>query len=390
MMEHQGRTPIMTALALALGLVLAAPLAAQRAGDVDARWLPYLGCWEPAGASDAAMLCVVPTDDPAAVELRTYDGAELADRTLLHADGRARAVERRGCSGEERTTFSDDGRRVYIHADLSCGTNVRRSSSRMLAMLASTSWIDVEALDIMGRSVAMTRRFTPAAEERFVAVGLEALLQDRLALETARVGASGEVTAADIIDVTRNVDPEAVRAWIAERGEPVELDARRLVAMADAGVPEDIIDVAIAVSYPETFAVKTVRDGTTDRLGRRIPMGWDWGYGYWDPWGFRYPYWGLYSRYGYGYDGWGYGGYWGGYWGGSYGSRVVVVTRGPETGGRAVKGRGYTRSGSGGSVGTAVPRGSASRGGYTSGGGRPAASSGTAPRKAKPRGGSGH
>jgi hypothetical protein len=143
----------------------------------------------------------------------------------------------------------------------------------------------------------------------------------------------------DVIEAVHAVDAEAVRAWVAEMADPFELDSRRLVRMADAGVPPSVIDVVIAVSYPDRFALS--REGDVARIEREHDANNGYGgYGGHIP-VYMYP---TYGRYGY-YDSYyGYGGY-GGYGWGYYGppSVIVVEPRDPEPRAKVVKGRGYTR-----------------------------------------------
>jgi len=42
---------------------------------------------------------------------------------------------------------------------------------------------------------------------------------------------------------------------VIERAEPFTLDAKRLIALADAGVPSGVIDLMVALSYPQAFAI---------------------------------------------------------------------------------------------------------------------------------------
>src|SRR5690606_27130918 len=144
------------------------------------------------------------------------------------------------------------------------------------------------------------------------------------------------------------------------------------VRMANAGVSREVIDVVVAVSFPERFAVaedETVREQAPRGAYARDPGPWGFRRPYfWDPFfyggGFGYP-----GSYGYGY-GYGYG----------YYRPVVVVVEPRQEGpvGRIINGRGYTRgrrpsdgsSPSGGSIGRSGGRGSSGEGATRSGGSR--------------------
>ena len=187
----------------------------------------------------------------------------------------------------------------------------------------------------------------------------------------ARRVASVPIAIDDVIEANGKVSAETLQLWVVERGEPFALDASRLIEMADSGVPPSVIDVVVAVSYPEKFVVNEGR--TAGRRPAEAARGRP-GLGYvrrlnpfYDPYsryGYYSPY-GSYSRYGLGYYGgfgYGYGGY--NYGFGGYGTPIIVVGRrgsttdsGP-TKGRVVTGGGYTSArGSGGSTGrSARPR----------------------------------
>jgi hypothetical protein len=281
-----------------------------------------------------------------------------------------------------------------VTSSMTCG-EVERESRGIVAMADPYQWIESEAVVIAGQSVGWVRRYRPAPAARVEEAGLgdfRATLEDRaMAVEAARVAAAAPLSVDDIIEASRETDAEAVRGWIAEQGEPVELDADRLIRLADAGVPPEVIDVAIATSYPERFQLARAPE-----VRQRIRPN---AYMYLDPWG--YDSWYRYSRYdryfGYGYLG--FPGYYGYPTYGTYHRPTVIVVQpaGSSGGGRVVNGRGYRRgtASAGGTTGrTAKPIGVRSSAGSrgsssarSSESARPSSSGKTSKGKAKPRGG---
>lgn len=381
-------------------------LAAQEPGAMS--WLPWSGCWVEVDApADAPMTCIVPENGAATLLTVTADG--VTERQQLDGTGAEIAVDAGGCVGAEAAEFSPDGTRLYTRSRVSCDGGNERSTRGLMAMVSPDEWIRVRAMTVGKGSASWVTRYRQAPSGRMAAAGLtelaEATRQRGMAIETARMAASAAPTVDDIIEAHARTDAEAVRAWIAEHGTPIALDADGLIRMADAGVDEAVIDVAVAVSYPEHFVLaQQVERGfdDRDRYGARDRYGY--GYGDRDMWPYyndRYYYGsGLYSRYGYsryGYSPYGYGQ--GGY--GYYGTPTVIVVHPSdeaEPRGKAVKGRGFTRSGGGsttGSVRPARPSSAQSGQGY-SGASRPQASpssrgsSSSEPKgKAKPKGGGG-
>lgn len=388
-------TGLGTAL-LAAGLASATLLtpATLTAQDTDGRWLAWTGCWQPvsersvddgpvmarpaadeAGAAGAeggerqaaTLVCFQPLAGEAGVEKITVSGSEVVARETLRADGVRRETSAEGCTGWERGEFAGRPGRVYVTSEHVCQGDVTRTSSGILALVSTGAWVDIQVVSAEGESGAWVTRYELASPPDAEAAGFGALGAEQvMAIRTARVAASARPTVDDVIEATGAVDGEAVQAWLLERDAALDLDADALVRLADAGVPEDVIDVAIAVTHPEQFAVETdepARYGDRYAYDYSRPWGyWDPFYGsmFWSPFGFYRPF-GFYSRYyGYGYGGYGYGYPYGrGYYGGI---RVIPVRGGGDSGGRVISGEGYRR-GSGGSArpGGATPRGGAVR-----------------------------
>jgi hypothetical protein len=365
------RGTIKGALTLLLGVALALSVPqGVAAQDADA-WLPLLGCWQPEDApADAPMTCVRPAAD-GGVELLTVADDGVIERRSLRTDGVQRPVTHGECTGVERAELSRDGLRVFIDAELACAGEPARTTRGLITMVDGRRWIEAQAMEMRGRSVAWVTRYEPAPRSRVEAAGrgdILALVDGRLGLiRAARMAAMAPVTVDDIIEAHARTDGEVVRVWLAEQLEPMELDAAGLRRLAAAGVSDDVIDVAVALAYPEAFAVTREDPYAARDRGPRRP--------------------GVYPGYPYP----GYPGYWGPSYGWGWGSwryhRPTVVVVAPRDGSRgiarAVRGRGYTRgtSGSTGSAATSPSQPSSSQ---------PAASSGTSrssggERRAQPR-----
>lgn len=388
---------------------------ALKAQDVDSRWLPWMGCWEVVGAAAGQeVVCVEPHQDELAVTL-DYASDQIED-LVFRADGNAAQVSQAGCQGEERASFSPDGRRIYITASYVCDGGTEQTGTGLLAMVSDDEWVEIRSLSVEGESVAWVQRYVQATPAAVQAAGERDLVTPDILL--ARRFASRAPSLNTLAEVARGVDAKVASAWIVESGYPFEVTGEQLVALADAGVDAEVLDVLVAVSNPRHFNIAPGGDpsrqdgvarprgvvssfGYTPYFGRRYGRA-SFGF-YYSPWGYLYspygydpfgynPYYGYSPYYGYGY---GYGGYRPAY--------VVVRSGGAEDpGGRAVAGQGYTRSrgssASSASQGYRAPRSNgAVRRGSPPRSAPPSASSGGSsggtrtakPRTAKPRGGGG-
>ncbi|HWP36678.1 MAG TPA: hypothetical protein VNL18_03900 [Gemmatimonadales bacterium] len=409
-----------TLAAVILGLSMTpANLLAQQA--MDSRWLPWLGCWRAGAESETpdVVVCVRPSLDDNGIEIATIENGQVASSRIIVADGERRAIADEDCSGWQSATFSADGRRVFLRSELTCTDDARRTGSGIMAIASPDEWLDAQAVGL-GSERAPRVSWYRAATGADAPEGFEASAQRMTRAAEARLLASAELSLEDVREAAEHVDPEALVAFLIERNQVFDLDADDVAALADAGVPNDVIDVLVAVSYPGRFAIdrQAMRaswqpDPPSERRGGRRGYGDPFGWGWWGRggyfgacfsglyWSFYCP--GLYSPYYGGAYGW-YDPYWygGGYW------RPVIVVRDRTSGsqaGRAAGGRGYTRGGdSAGGGRTAKPRsggsqsssggssasvsggssgaGQASPGGYSRGGG----GGGSSGASAKPRG----
>jgi len=400
-------------LAGAMLLASAAPLLAQ--GDQpDPRWQAWLGCWQPAnamavdpGKTLSRRVCVVPAPGASAVDVVTVADTLVISRERVAASGEPIPATRERCRGWETARWSPDGRRVYLSSGYACAGDVQRRSSGLMAISPRGEWLDVQAVTVGSRTGVRTLRYRAADPSvplpREIAAALEGVDAEA---GQARVAAAAALTTADVVEVSGQVDAQVVWAWLAERGEGFAVNARTLTEMADAGVPADVMDVVVALSYPRVFAInpasqqgemrREVAEGgaAPSAYGyapsawnsRFSPYGWDpyWGYGwgYYSPFGYgSYGYYGPYGGYRYGSYGYPYGN---GYYGG--GVIITVVGDGqtqPASHGRVVNGRGYTQSTGTGREATAHPQPDRNTG-STSSSGASQSSGGTA----SPRSGS--
>lgn len=394
--HHLGRRLATGTALLLASLALAGPSVAQ-AEPADAPWQAWLGCWQPVEAqaqegteaAPTSLVCVVPTSEASAVEVVTVTDGTITERDRIAVTGERHASERDGCTGWENLSWSADGRRVYRTSEHQCAGGTQRASSGVLTLLRTGDWISAQGVRVGSETRVRVLRYRPAPEQAAVPAEITRALQGRaLAVETARLAAAAPLTEQDVAEATRQIDSAVVEAWLIEQGQGFAMNARKLVQLADAGVPERVIDLMVALSYPNVFAIDAAAregelrpDEKPERIDPRRRVG---PVAVLDPW---------YS------PGYGWGGYYPGYYGyGRYysGRPAVIVVRQPEPDrprARAVNGRGYTRGGSSGDAAGSNPMPSAGRGSSgSSGGSAGPASSGSgsssgSTRKAKPRDG---
>jgi hypothetical protein len=340
------------ASAIAAGLL--ATTASAQSANAGPRWSAYAGCWAATAVEGqtvvgtAPEICIVPTGDFGA-DLLSLTNKKVSDRTHVEADAVHHDIDRQGCSGWESALWSPDGRRLYFNSDQRCDGGLQRKGSGIFAISAAGVFTNVVNVAAGGGQGLRVLRYAPIKVDSTYPADIVASFGNReTSMSTARIAARADIQIPDVIDATKMVGPAVTQAWIATTGQKFDLDAKGLVRLADAGVSPETIDIMIAVSNPQVFAVaprtaepssaQARRDAerlaTADCYDRMMdPWGY-YDYGFCDPYS-RYGYYG--SRLGYGYGLYGYDPFRGGYgYGYGYGyvynsNPVVVVVKENQT-----------------------------------------------------------
>ncbi len=314
---------------LVVFLAAATPATArsQADGPADARWLPWLGCWQlveetgpmvedPDGISlvaDRVVVCLTPTEassgaDPGGVEVTTMADGEPVLTATLRADDTQHPVTEASCTGWRRNTWSGDGARLFARAELSCADGADSGNDPRLVsgvgfMTSASNWLDIQLVSSGDRGEVTVRRYRRASEATTLEAGgtppaIEVLERARTA---ARLASSSELSVDDVIEAGTMLHPAVVEAMVVESRASFAIDGRTLIRLADAGVSTELIDLMVALSFPDEFVVGRSPARATASYGGG-------GGGYADqfiPYGFGYDAWYPYyaSPFGY-YYGW--------------------------------------------------------------------------------------
>ena len=370
--------------------------------ELDTRWLPWLGCWqlweeqldpyapavddETAALVDRTSVCVRPTDTGHGVRLTATAGERVLVERVLLADGTRHEVRQADCEGWEQNEWAFDGQRLFTHAELRCGDQPARLVTGVSLMSTSSTWVDIQVVEVDTRQLIEVRRYIPmpAADQEAVLGSRDALAVDPEDIRQARRESAAPVSLVDVVDASQKTIPLVVETLLVETEPRLPLDSAALIMLDDTGINGGVIDLLVALSYPDRFVVER-----RDRGGSWSSGGFNGFGGFYDPvwYGSLYPYYvtplGYYSL------SRGYSPYLIGV-GGAAAPFVVLAGGDVDGGGRAVRHQGYTRvrqRDAADGTGRAKPRsGTASRSGYT-GGGSSGSSSGSS-RGTASRGGS--
>lgn len=305
---------------------------------VDSRWLPWMGCWQltlerfdydDEWPDDEVFVCLTPRANQMGVGITTWaDGAVVLSETLV-ADGTPYPVEESECTGWRSAEWSGDGERLVMHSELTCENDTARTVSGVSMMVPGSTWVDIQLVASGYRKELIIRRYRRADVEAREA-GLDGVVQNPSGSRAA------PLTLEDIIEASREVDADILEAMLVESDTTLHVDSQILVQLADSDVPRGIINLMVALSYPDQFEVKSrqaVGGGGGMMAGDDFLYG-----GTYAPYSYWYPFYfaplGYYSY---------------AYWASPYGGYYPLTSddgeylKPADSGGKVVKGHGYTR-----------------------------------------------
>jgi hypothetical protein len=330
------------------------PQAVAATTQMDARFNGWLGCWrlEDDLAGTGARMCITP--DQTGVRLQTIVGTQRGLDELLIADGVARPIADSECKGTERAEWSQDGLRVFRITDVTCDKETPRTIKGVAFLAPGPAWINVQHITGTSATTGVRVQRYRRAISQNLADGSKAPQPSGTAsaMPTAR-DATWSID--DVIEASGKLPAEALQAALADVRHGFNMNKNTLVKLDDAGVPDGVIDLMVALTFPKRFVV--------ERAGGSAPIGVSTGMGWYDPFMspmFMGAYGNCYTDRYYGYRSY-YnmcGSYYGSYYspyGGYYsdynylhpGGGWVAVDPNPPAvdsgNGRAINGRGYTQ-----------------------------------------------
>ena len=294
-------------LATFVVLLATMPVAAQSTTAAPAgtsRWAPWMGCWQVSeesiedasqllaqfsGAAAAtatprgARVCVTAPADGGAMITTLVNDTPVRTETVI-ADGTQRQVTEDGCRGWQKAEWAGVGAHLFAHAEISCGDQPLRTVSGMATMVAGPLWIDIQSIESQGKRSVRVRRYRPVAAKNGVASTARAEL-------TMPLGK--KLTIAEITEASAKVPTEVLQAAVIELGAGgFDLKAKQLRNLKTAGVAESVIDLLVAMSYPQRFVVERASSSG----GSLFPGGWGEGIDNWSSMA-MWPYAGMWPYY---------------------------------------------------------------------------------------------
>jgi hypothetical protein len=215
-------------------------------------------------------------------------------------------------------------------------------------------WVDIKLLKSGEEKIITIRRYRNVEDD---SVTPAPIIPSQARF--SRVSAGKNFSIDEVIELVGQIEPEVLEAALIEMHSPFPVNSKQLMRLSDAKVPSQIVDLVVALSFPEKFtvvpaAISWVKDSSDFKEPYyHWPMcPWYWTSSVYFPYGYQYWGWDWYLLYGW-YP---------------YSYAYVPPSGGSNTdsSGQLVAGRGYSRVYSGSQRRYAQPRNTQATRGTTS------------------------
>jgi len=236
------------------------PVDSPESVSIDVRWIPWIGSWRL--VSDTVntdnrdlngdyRLEVSPTDSGTAVTMKTFKDDTVLFEDVIIADGISRPLKDKECSGWYKYSWSDTGKRLLFESESRCPDKPAQNISGISVMNRNGDWVDIQLLQNSQDRIITVRRYSLVSDqtEDFTGQGVGIA-------RAGRLKAGANFTVNEIIELSGTVPQEVLEAAIMEYREPFSINSKTLQRLADADVPSPVIDLMVALSFPEKFYVE--------------------------------------------------------------------------------------------------------------------------------------
>jgi len=263
--DISARISLLCWIAFTLTLVPAIPVQASDQADTrtpeiaDSRWLPWIGTWQlvsdtvPVANEDLKkkfLLEIRPKEDGKAVMMTAFEDKKVLFEDTITADGASRSLKEDDCTGWYRYSWSDTGERRLFESEMNCGNEASRRISGLSIMNQKEEWLDIQLMQSQDDRIITIRRYKILDKTTGTH---DTGIQDIYGYHAV---AGNNFSIKEIIELSHKVPSEVLEAALMEYRAPFKINAKTLTRLADSDIPDSLIDLMVALSFPEEFIIE--------------------------------------------------------------------------------------------------------------------------------------
>ena len=227
---------------------------------LDKRLLPWIGSWrlvsnkvnknESPSKTDY-FLTISPGNDGKSIAMKGYRDDKILLEEEIIVDGQKHTLKDEKCTGYYLYSWSENGKRLLFNSESNCPGDPPRRISGMSIIDENSNWLDIQLLKNGVEKAISIRRYRSIDSDSVTSMRF-----NPSQITSSRIAAGKNLSISEIIELSSKVESEVIEAALLEIRKPFPINSKQLVKLSDSGVNSRIVDLMVALSFPEKFSVK--------------------------------------------------------------------------------------------------------------------------------------
>jgi hypothetical protein len=224
----------------------------------DSPLLPWIGVWNitDSGTATAAptqksTVEIRPTSDQKGLEISRHNPRQPDVSETLIPDGTRRPLVAQNCTGWQTARWIPEAGLILESSEMACKEMGSFATSTLKMILETDQMAEILLVKTAGQSHVAVRRLT---FERDLTSASD--LPPAWVATSARTAISAPWSLDTIIQLSKSIDTSLLEAAMIEKKVRTRLNAQSLRQMQAAKTPKEIIDLTVALAYPDQFHIE--------------------------------------------------------------------------------------------------------------------------------------
>ena len=257
-------------LFLCIALVLSMPLTFQLWAseeknmesyeNLDNHWLPWIGSWRLVSSTinsigpplkEEYLLTIRPDKEGNFITMESTRDKTVMYEEKIETDGLRHPLNEDGCTGWYSYSWSETGNRLLFNGESSCVGDLSQKISGISIIDTVGDYVDIKLLKSGDEKAITVHRYQHVDSDLNTPAAL--ILSKAY---NARISAGKGFSLDEVIELSSKVEPEVLETALVEMHNPFPVNSKQLIRLSDAKVPSKIVDLVVALSFPEKFTVE--------------------------------------------------------------------------------------------------------------------------------------
>jgi hypothetical protein len=228
--------------------------------DAKSSLKPWVGVWAFTEDSSSKVLSdsnqkttveILPTSDGKGLDITRKVATQPDVKEWLFPDGTRHSVDASNCTGWQTSRLIAEAGMIISSSEMNCKEAGAFSTSNIKMIVAADKMVDILSLKAGGETRLATRRLV--LERELVPAGGSELAYVNT---VERIAAASPWNKDMVVQLSKTIEIQLFEAALMEKNVKLDLNAGALKDLKKANMPNELIDLLVALAYPDKFHIE--------------------------------------------------------------------------------------------------------------------------------------